>query len=395
MAKSAGESKAGRQIGLGLLFLVIAGLLVVSAINFLPPNTLAGATSEPSLISDREPGGGRLGYTIPNSPGGTANSSRNQSSDPGRNTVIKTFNHEAQKAEIVASLNRRANEPGKRVLKDKLEMPEWDKIFVPGGDFRDDVNEKGMIGSNGLPDFMDLYDGLAAAFEQENISNGVATDMSALLIGRDLKDEVLYNGAVRAEHDLGNAYLLASISSIDGHLRLYAGVERLVSDAGTFIEFEFNQNRVGLSSGSPWPLVGERKNGDLLARLVFSDRVLQSLELDQWDQGAFRFVATSSGLSGNSCAQTTGFMYCVGPPPMQHPEKGFEVWDENYQTLEPTYADDFAEVGIDVDLLIGSQVDISSVLFRTPEDIVLGSFKVFERLAQSEAAHTFKSELIH
>jgi hypothetical protein len=261
-------------------------------------------------------------------------------------------------------------------------MPEWEKIFNPGGTLKDDVNKNGRTGSNGVPDFMDLYNGIAAEFIQENFSNGVGTDSSALLSAGDLSDEVIYNGAVRAAHDLGNAYVIAT-KGTDEHMRLYVGVERLITEDGTFIEFEFNQEEVRISSGAPWPIVGERSEGDLIVRMIFSNRILQSVEIEEWQQGGFQFVETGAGISGNSCFQQPAFMYCVGPPPIWHPDEGFEVWDENYNRLAPTYPDDFVELGIDIDLLVGPGVDFAGVLLRTPEDIALNSFRVFEPLAQA------------
>jgi hypothetical protein len=236
-----------------------------------------------------------------------------------------------RRALITASIERRRDNGPEQ--KDELRMPEWDRIILPGGMLRDDVDADGMFGSNGLPDFIDLYGGVEAEFIQENISYGVATDMSALLIGSRISDEVVYNGAVRAEHDLGNAYVLAAIGA-DNHLRLYAGVERLITEAGTYIEFEFNQNRIHLSSGAPWPLHGERSEGDLLVRMVFSDRVMQSMQLEQWQQGGYRFLDTGGGITGDNCRSTRQFMYCVGKPPIAHPPDDFEVWGEDDNLVE-------------------------------------------------------------
>jgi hypothetical protein len=292
-----------------------------------------------------------------------------------------TFDHEKQLTLVQESLHRRIDTRNAVEHKDKLSMPEWEKITNPGGTFKDDVNANGMYGSNGIPDYIDLYSGVDADFIQDNISNGVATDMSALLPGSRIEDEILYNGAVRPEHDLGNGYVLATIGA-DNHLRLYAGIERLVSDDITFIEFEFNQNPVRIGSGSPWPLIGNRVDGDLLVRMVFANRALQFVELEQWRESGFMVVKTGNGIAGDSCQHNRDFMYCTGRPPIQHPSDGFEVWDEDYNPLDPTPADNFVEVGIDIDLLLGPQADITSVLFRTPEDIAMNNFRVFKKLAQ-------------
>ena len=331
-------------------------------------------------------------HRVPVSQAGKSGTVQNTSIEDTQDKPPK-LNHKEQKTLVRASLHRRDYRQSAGEQKDKLSMPEWDKIVNPGGTLKDDVNEYGMFGSNGIPDFVDLYDGVEAEFIQENISDGIATDMSALLIGPKLADEVLYNGPVRREHDLGNAYVLATIGA-DTHLRLYAGVERIITEEGTFIEFEFNQNKVHLSSGSPWPIIGERKDGDLLVRMIFSNRTLQSVQFEQWQQGSFNFINTGAGISGDSCLQQRAFMYCVGTPPIQHPVEGFEVWDEDNNILEPVLANDFVEVGIDVELLVGPQVDFTSVLFRTPEDIAMNNFRVFQRMAQLDDPYATKTGLI-
>lgn len=115
--------------------------------------------------------------------------------------------------------------------------------------------------------------------------------------------------------------------------------------------------------------------------MIFSNRILQSVQLEQWQKNGFRFVNTGAGISGDTCLEMRKFMYCVGPPPIRHPEDGSEAWDEDGKPLDPILADDFVEVGIDVDLLVGQRAKFTSVLFRTPEDIVMNNFRVFEPLA--------------
>jgi hypothetical protein len=302
------------------------------------------------------------------------------------------FNIEKQQELVHSALIRRFDENSAYERADKLSMPDWDKIINPDGFFIDNVNEDGMVGSNGIPDYIDLYRGVDADFFQDNISDGVATDMSALLPGPRLQDEVLFNGAVRPEHDLGNAYVLATVGT-DNHLRLYAGVERLLTDAATYIEFEFNQNPVRIGEGAPWPVLGNRVNGDLLVRMAFANQALQSVQLEQWGQGGFSLVKSGAGVANGNCQQMPELMYCSGPPPIRYPEKGVEVWDDDYMQIEPTPPDNFVEVGIDVDMLLGPRADITSVLFRTPEDIAMNNFQVFERLAQLEAPDLSKAGL--
>lgn len=376
-------------IGLVLLLAVSAGVIDVSLRNDpVEPAGEQGLAPEVAQAPESAPG---FAKSIP---AGHTGKPQAHDENPGwaaANKPLK-FNAKEQNKLVYDSLLRRFDQNSARERDDKLSMPDWDKIINPNGFFKDDVNKDGMFGSNGIPDYIDLYGGIDADFVQDNISNGVATDMSALLPGPRLQDEVLYNGAVRPEHDLGNGYVLATIGA-DNHLRLYAGVERLVSDAATYIEIEFNQNPVRLGGGAPWPVIGKRVEGDLLVRLAFANSALQSVSLEQWREGGFKVLKTGAGITGDRCLQQKEFMYCTGLPPIRHSEEGFEVWDEDYNPLDPTPPDNFVEVGLDIDLLLGPQVDITSVLFRTPEDIAMNNFRVFEKLAQLDRSGTSKTGL--
>ena len=379
----------GYWLGGVLLIFVSIGFIGGSLVKELPgPGGAYDATPESAQASQAAQGFAR---NIPAGHNGKP-SARRENPDQAAAAGPVKFDTEKQQKLVYSSLLRRIDENSARERNDKLSMPDWDKIINPDGYFIDNVNTDGLVGSNGIPDYIDLYRGVDADFIQDNISNGIATDMSALLPGPRLQDEVLYNGAVRPEHDLGNGYVLATIGA-DNHLRLYAGVERLVTDAVTFIEFEFNQNPVRIGPGSPWPLVGNRVEGDLLVRMVFANRALQSVELEQWRQNGFQVLKTGAGIAGDRCLQKRDFMYCTGLPPIRHSVEGFEVWDEDYNPLDQTPPDNFVEVGIDIDLLLGQQADITSVLFRTPEDIAMNNFRVFEKLAQLDVPDISKTGL--
>lgn len=366
-------------------------MLLLTSIGFIGLSVMKGPAETATVENTGQEAKQGYAFGIPLGETGKTATLENTPLETDHHKPLK-IDHEKQQTLVQASLYRRIDTQSAVERKDKLSMPEWDKIINPGGTLKDDVNANGMYGSNGIPDYIDLYRGVDADFIQENISDGVATDMSALLPGRRLEDEVLYNGAVRREHDLGNAYVLATIGA-DNHLRLYAGVERLVSDAITYIEIEFNQNPVRLGGGSPWPVIGKREEGDLLVRMVFANRVLLSVGLEQWHQNGFTVLKTGAGIAGESCLQKREYMYCAGLPPIQHSFDEFEVWDEEYNLLDPTSPDNFVEVGVDIDLLVGPQADITSVLFRTPEDIAMNNFRVFEKLAQLDEPSVSKTDL--
>lgn len=272
------------------------------------------------------------------------------------------------------SAGRHAARP-EREEEEDLAMPEWAKIINPDGTAIDAVNRKGHFSSNGIPDYADLYSAFEAGYIDEVISNGVATDMSALLIARDVADEILYNGAVSAAHDLGNFFYLLSESST-GNLRFYFGVERLRTDLPTFIEFELNQTQVRVGSGIPWwHIQGSRQDGDLLVRVNLISGNLTSVELAVWREGAFHIFDNDTRGLGSGCREHFSYIYCIGRPPIDRSNQEIQVWDENFDPVEPTLADSFVELGIDMSRLMGAGSEFSSIYVRTPEDVLFTSFR--------------------
>ena len=259
----------------------------------------------------------------------------------------------------------------------ELSMPVWEDLFNPNGTFKDEVDELGVPQpeGNGVPDYIDIYDGLEAEFIQDNISDGKAVDMSALLNEEILSESILFNGTVDGVHDLGNAYFLATADS-QGNPQLYVAVERLYMAADTFIEFEFNQGRVHLGLGAPWMIKGGRTDGDLLVRMNFIAGLLDSVEVEQWQLGVFQAIVGTGASPGDGCTDMTTYVFCVRDTPIDHPTEGFEVWDTEYNLVERTPPDDFVEIGLDVAALLGAPVNFSGIQIRTEEDIAMNSFKV-------------------
>ena len=253
-----------------------------------------------------------------------------------------------------------------------LELPAWDQIFSPGGALVDHFDAYGGKRANGIPDHVDLFGGIEAEFVHDNLSNGVATDMTALLPSASLSQQVVFNGEVRSAHDLGNVYLLKSRSP-EGSLQVFAGVERLLVLDSTFIEFEFNQQPVSFGPGAPWTLNGHRSDGDLLVRMDFSRGNLSSVEVRQWAGDQFTTLQSRRGGAGG-CQGDAALVYCVSAPPMEVSGGGFEVWDAEFQLVERAIANDFVELGIDLGQFAGDKARISSVQVRTPEDLALNTF---------------------
>ena len=297
-----------------------------------------------------------------------------QVGDPDEKTTTPT----PEDLDSVVAVNP---DPEERKKDERLVMPKWEKIFHPNGKFKDEVDNMGAKIVNGVPDYIDIYDGTMAAFILEDISNGMATDMTALLPAVKISDEVVYRGEVSAAHDLGNIYFMASMGE-DDHARMYVGVERLSIPVDSFIEIEFNQLPVRLGSKRPgWNIKAERKDGDLLVRVNFTGGQPSFVEFEQWQNLAYTLLDTYSGSPGNSCIRQPAFMYCDGMPPIEHPTKGFEVWDEAFQPIEITPPDNFVQVGVDLKRLLGSNIAFSGILIRTPEDIAINGFPVSKQTA--------------
>lgn len=263
-----------------------------------------------------------------------------------------------------------------------LQLPAWDQIFSPSGGFVDHYDAFGAKGSNGIPDYVELFGGIEAEFVRDNLSNGIAVDMSALLPSEDLSQQVVFNGEVRGAHDLGNLFVLKS-RSLDGSLQAYAGVERMVFQDATFVEFEFNQAPVTIGRGAPWTLNGQRTRGDLLVRMNFDRGRLGAVEVSRWGDGGFTTLESIRGSLEGGCGGHAALVFCVSAPPMELSGDGFEVWDTDFRVLPPEAASDFLELGIDLGSFAGINAQVSSIQVRTPEDFALNTFKSRELPADS------------
>jgi len=229
-----------------------------------------------------------------------------------------------------------------------LPAPNWAAIFGPDGTVAD------------------LQGGLDAFFMQEKISNGVGVDMS---IFPDTSNNMLVdNGIVAAGNDLGNGYVWATTNAA-GDTLLYVGVERLSSSLDTFVEFEFNQGVMQVHTGPPWPIHGKRLEGDLLVRVSFKGGAIDSADFKRWDGTTYQLLlsAGSDGCSG------VNYRYCTGAPPIQSLQD--EVRDAAGQPVQVPQPDSFVEIGVDLRALLGSNVEFTSVQVRTPQDVILDSFR--------------------
>ena len=233
---------------------------------------------------------------------------------------------------------------------------------------------------NGDGTIKNLGGGIDAVYLEDNISAGIATDMTALGIDSDGELKV-FNDTVSAPHDIGNGYVFATRDPSQ-RLVIFAGVERLTSPEDTFVEFEFNQDVVCVRSGNPWPVHGARKLNDLLIRMDFTAGVLSSVEFRRWDGSRYTLIVSSVPPESEGCfgnGMTDLYAYCSGSPVQGLPQTNADIWDLNFIPVQVPNPDSFVQVSVNVGSVIGSNVALTSIVIRSPEDISFGSFRAMGR----------------
>jgi len=228
-----------------------------------------------------------------------------------------------------------------------------------------------------------LGGGIDAIYLEDNISAGIATDMTAL--GVDIDGGIkVFNDTVSAAHDLGNGYVYATRDASQ-RLVIFAGVERLRSSEDTFVEFEFNQDIVCVRSGNPWPIHGARKLNDLLIRMDFTAGILSSVKFKRWDGSRYILVGSSVPPESEGCfgnGMTDLYAYCNGSPTQGLPPTNADIWDLNFIPVQVANPDSFVQVSVNVGSAVGSNVAFTSIVIRSPEDINFGSFRAMGHWAK-------------
>jgi len=274
------------------------------------------------------------------------------------------------------------------VAQSNLAIPTWTDLFNADGSLKDAVDASGGASPNGVRDFAEPpYSGIDAVFVGDWISNGVATDMSALSDGENIGDVIVWNGTVRTEHDVGNAYVFATTDGASTpNLVLYGAAERFgTMAASSYIEFEFNQGKVQAISADT-PLTGNRTDNDVLVRLNLSMGALTSADIMSWSSAnGYQLITSVPATAGTACAHDAAVqLYLACDPYLASGEfnsvSGFTPWDDsprdlNNQPVSVAAPDGVLEFGINVGALLGSNPDFTSIMVRTPEDIVLDSFR--------------------
>lgn len=267
-----------------------------------------------------------------------------------------------------------------------LSIPPWTDLFNANGSYKDVVDATGAPGPNGVPDYADSpYSGTDAVFIGDGISEGVATDMSALSDAARLDETIVFNGTVLRAHDVGNAFVLATTDGpAAANLVLYGAVERLGAETdSTWIEFEFTQQFVQ-ALGRNVELRGSRTEGDLVVRLNVSMGVLSIVEVMRWSPSAgYEVLATQVTPSGAECSGDGTVLLACDPYLVSGSfdyVTDFAPWsdyprDMSGAPVAVSAPNSVLAFGVNVGRLLGVSPDYSTIIVRTPEDITLSSFR--------------------
>ena len=272
------------------------------------------------------------------------------------------------------------------VAQSALVIPTWTDLFNADGSLKDAVDAAGAANPNGVRDFAEPpYSGIDAVFVGDWISDGVATDMSALSDADDLGEVIVWNGTVRTEHDVANSFVFATTDdAANPNLVIYGAAERFGTTTGTsYVEFEFNQDKVQTISRN-MPIVGSRSDDDLLVRLNLSMGALTTAEIMRWvSPGGYQVIATITATAGTECSGDGVNQLACDPylaSGQFNSESQFVPWDDYprdlyNQPVTVSAPNGLLEFGINVGALLGTNPDYTSIMVRTPEDITLASFR--------------------
>ncbi|MDH3592623.1 MAG: hypothetical protein OER88_12130 [Planctomycetota bacterium] len=264
--------------------------------------------------------------------------------------------------------------------------PDWSELFNADGSHKDAVDALGVAPGNGIPDFIDLYQGHDALFIGDDISVGSNTDLTIRYGSGNVE-----TGLVGGQTDLGNAYVYVA-NNAAGERVLYAGLERMSTEAVT-VEMEFNQGLFRLGHGWPgvtgWEIVGAQTAKDMRLTIdIAAGGTLGAVGVDSWEDpesdGTFTWTRKLTlGAEGCNAADAQAV-----PPIDADTLCGFRndlvvaggewpSYDASGNPVTEIEADCFYEVGINVGKLLGvtdPAYDYTTVQLRTTDDLAFGYF---------------------
>jgi len=163
---------------------------------------------------------------------------------------------------------------------------------------------------------------------------------------------------VGPKEDLSNVYAVSHTRADNGHPELYFAAERLTNNGDSHIDFEFLQDRIGITAACSGSFVGHRTEGDLLAVVDLTNGgSAATLSLWQWhcvaEPGPQPPDGTVCDPAGTSPPQ---HYQSIGTPPSIFflvnaatvPCGGWVCRDQKTGNSTQVEAGDFMEGGIDL-----------------------------------------------
>src|SRR2546422_874441 len=233
---------------------------------------------------------------------------------------------------------------------------------------------------------VNLYGGIAAAFEKDPTSQSGSTDWTTFSgAGTSNKNNDPVScppgtancwhwdaGNVPAKDDFSNGYAWATINPANGHLIVYAGFERLDPSGDSHVDLEFFQDTVHLDEAppcndpgpdpTPCNFVGNRMVNDVIVSMDYlTGGKLGSVSFRAWDGSQYVLDGSVGGEGCNTtdtlCGFNNGALIDGGPWP-NYDRQG------NIGAQLPPNA--FTEFGADVTaLLSGNTPCISTFMGKT------------------------------
>src|SRR6266540_1186536 len=165
---------------------------------------------------------------------------------------------------------------------------------------------------------VNLYGGIAAAFERDQLSQSSSTDWTTFSgAGTSNKNNDPVScptisvttcwhwdtGNVPAKDDFSNGYAWATINPANEHLVVYAGFERLDPSGDSHVDLEFFQAQVSLDEEppcndpgvdvTPCNFIGSRTTGDVIVSMDYlTGGKLGSVTVREWDGAAYVLVGS-------------------------------------------------------------------------------------------------------
>ncbi len=296
-----------------------------------------------------------------------------------------------------------------------MDEPDWDDIFTDSGGadpqgldttnrggLRDDTDGDCFASGNGIPDFDDVWGGIAATFVNDDTAlKGFVDDTT---FAESNKNNDLINtwnwktGNVPPKDDIFNAYVYGTISDPSGDLMFYVGIERLAQEGDSHLDVEFNQAAIGLdkdvpcgddesagpADSKPCEFTGDKTDGDILVVMDFErGGDLGFVEVRVWDDTIDEYVLVGLPLGGEGCVGPDGLAgnngVCAFNNSIGIPSGDWLTIDRKLDTITTIPRNGFTEIGVNVTQVIEEAGG------------VVGCFSTVQ--VKSRSSQSFNSEL--